>query len=805
MTKKEKLDIYNSNEITLKFKTILFILSSIGIILFLKAIFYPSASADVISQWYPINKYRIQYFFSNLDLPLWNPYINGGVPELDVSFPFSISHILTLGIMAPLKTTFGISYLITIILGGIFCFQYLKSKKINDAAALIAAIIYMLSGDMISYFYPGHLGKPMVMALIPLTLYITDMGFKLKKTIFFPLAGFLLGISYMRHPQIFYYFLLFFSCYFFFKLYFLFKNEQEQKFNILIKGILWFILSGITAVCIASPTLFHQYFYQKLTSRGTLKSQGEMWNFATSWSHHPLELLTFFIPSIFGLYNSTYLGWKPFVQTTDYLGIITLFLAVTGIVIKWKNKYIKFYFITLIIMILFGLGKYFSPFYKLFFNYVPLIKKFRVPPSTYLIATFIIIYFAFHGITSLIAGRNNKEIKDKIKKILIIFMIFLFILSIWIYTDNYKNVLMNNISPQNTLSDNSIKRNVAQIIQKHGWQGEQYIKKNIIGKTYKLAISDMWKMWLWVVIFLIIYFSFTSNKIKKKTFLILLTLLIFLDLYIIDRKFINTTDNYDIIDKETSIIKFLKNDNEKFRILPLLNTNEANKWGLFKLESVTGYHAAGLKIYEDIMKAGLLNNLNFLGLFNGKYIISQRPFNINDLELIFQSPKGRFIYKNKRFLPRFFLVDKYVVIKDETQIITTLKQNKINYKNTVILEEEPHLKQGSFLSVKNNIVKMIQWDTDVIKFKCKITNPCFLFLSEIYFPKWRTYVMDKRIKTYKANYLFRSILLEKGEYMLICKFHNNGSYLITALLHYILSIICIILIIKLTYKNHTTI
>ena len=802
-TKKERLVIEDSSKSSVRFRTGLIILIAAGIILFFKAFFNPPASADAISQWYPFTKYRMAYFFEHFSFPLWHPYIHGGLPEMEAGFPLSMSRILTLVLFSPFPSSLGITYFLTVMLGGIFCFLYLKSKQLNDFAAFLAALIYMFSGDMISYFYPCHL-KSFVMALVPLTLYFTDKGFESKKIVFFLLSGFLLGLSYMMHPQIFYYFLLFLSCYFFLQLYFLFQQEEKHKAKIIFQGILWFGLMGMTAIAIASPDLFSQYFYQKQISRGMLKSQEEMWNFATSWSHHPLELLTFFIPSLFGLYDSTYLGWKFFMQTTDYLGVITIILVIIGIAVTWRNRTVKFYFVALILMLLFGLGKYFPAYYKIFFSYLPLIKKFRVPVSIYLVATFIMAYLAFFGIAAIFKAKEDKNIRDRIKKVLIITVLGLLILSIWIHTENYKDILMKNISPQSRNSDNQLRRQVAQIIQVHGYQGEQYIKNNVIKKTYDMAVSDMWRMWLWVALFIIIYWSFVSRTMKKKTFQILLTAIIFLDLYIVGRKFIKTTDNqsYDVIDKETPAIKYLKKDPEKFRILPFLNNNiEVNKWGLFGIESVTGYHAVGLRIYEDIQKAGLLNDLDFFGLFNGKYIVSQRPLNMDDLEMVFQSPGGRIVYRNKKFLPRFFLVDKYMTVKEPEQIISMLKQKRINFQETIILEEQPEIDNTVPLSVKENSVEMIKWHTDIIKFKCRITNPCFLFLSEVYYPKWKAYSENKEIKIYKANYLFRSVFLEKGEYIITFKFYSSKSYYITILIHYLFSIIGLILTVKLIKKE----
>jgi len=269
---------------SLKLKYVAAILSLIAIIIFFNAIFHPAISPDVVSQWYPISKYRVEYFEHNFNVPLWIPYINGGVPELDVGFPFSTTHLLTLGFLGTLKTAFGIAYLLTVILAGIFSFIYFKSLKLNDFASFLASLIYMMSGDMISLFYPGHLGKPFVMAIIPIVLYLINRGFEFKKLIYFPIAGVLLGLSYMQHPQIFYYFALFFAFYFFYKTYIAYKENKDIK--VIFTAAFWGISLLIFTILTALPTMYHQFSYHKFTSRGTLKNEEEMWicNFMVSSS-----------------------------------------------------------------------------------------------------------------------------------------------------------------------------------------------------------------------------------------------------------------------------------------------------------------------------------------------------------------------------------------------------------------------------------------------------------------------------------------------------------------------------------------
>ena len=362
------------------------------------------------------------------------------MPNLDTGFGYNIFYLLFVYIF-PLEYAAGIGYALITLLGGILAYIFFKSLKLNNWIALLSSIIFMISGDMVSYLYPGHLGKPLVLALLPLVWFFINKGFEKKKRYYFVFAGFFMGFQYFGHPQIFYYSLILTTLYFIIKTYIEFKENKK----ILIQSIVNYGIMGLFAVLISFNQLFSQYFYAKLTSRGKVINPIERWNFATSWSMHPIELLTYFVPSLLGLYDSTYLGWRPFVQTTDYIGFLTITIAVIGAVIFWRKKEIKFVAIFIFFTFLFGMGKHFECFYRLFYNYFPLIKKFRVPSSVYIITTFCITFLFIYGFNALLKFRENKEVKKKINIILAIFFIIIIALTIFINSETYNDILKNNL------------------------------------------------------------------------------------------------------------------------------------------------------------------------------------------------------------------------------------------------------------------------------------------------------------------------------------------------------------------------
>ena len=120
-------------------------------------------------------------------------------------------------------------------------------------------------------------------------------------------------------------------------------------------------------------------------------SLGTNWNYATQWSFHPKEVISFVYPYFYGLQNfstkdlksAAYWGYMPFTQSTHYLGLIALILASIGALLKKPDKISLFFWITTILILIPGFGKFFPLLYKPFFELFPFFSKFRIPSMIY--------------------------------------------------------------------------------------------------------------------------------------------------------------------------------------------------------------------------------------------------------------------------------------------------------------------------------------------------------------------------------------------------------------------------------------
>ena len=135
--------------------------------------------------------------------------------------------------------------------------------------------------------------------------------------------------------------------------------------------------------------------------RGGGPSGGADYNYATSWSFSPKELLTFIIPSAFGFGGQTYWGNMPFTDYPNYMGIVILALAAIGFVHR-RDQLMWFLLGTSILAIFISFGKNMNIIYDLFYSFFPYFNKFRVPAMILILVQFNASVMAALGLNYLL-------------------------------------------------------------------------------------------------------------------------------------------------------------------------------------------------------------------------------------------------------------------------------------------------------------------------------------------------------------------------------------------------------------------
>ncbi len=132
---------------------------------------------------------------------------------------------------------------------------------------------------------------------------------------------------------------------------------------------------------------------------------------ATMWSFHPREILTFIVPSWFGLKSPYYWGDMPFTSSSFYFGVVPLLFAVLAFFGKKDRLFWGLLAVTVFAFLL-SFGSHFESFYALFFNILPFFNKFRTPSLILLLVILSGIVFAGYGLRFVL----NLAETDKWKK-----------------------------------------------------------------------------------------------------------------------------------------------------------------------------------------------------------------------------------------------------------------------------------------------------------------------------------------------------------------------------------------------------
>jgi hypothetical protein len=253
-------------------------------------IFY---SGDLIQAGFFFREFFVSYVKANHAVPLWDPYIFGGLPFVDafhgdIFYPLSILKFLD-----PLFRWLCVNLILHIYLSGIFTYFCARQMKLSKLPALMAAITYMFSSYLISLIAPFHDGKIFVTSLFPLSILFIERGFEKRSFLNFSIYGLVIGVIILTpHAQMAYFTLWSNAFYTIFKLVNLYFKDRSLR-QVAHKGLLT-VYGVLISLFISAIQFYPGYYYTNHYSPRSEAKKG--WEWATSWSLHQEEAFSLIIP-----------------------------------------------------------------------------------------------------------------------------------------------------------------------------------------------------------------------------------------------------------------------------------------------------------------------------------------------------------------------------------------------------------------------------------------------------------------------------------------------------------------------------
>lgn len=678
---------------------------------------------------------------------LWNSNLIAGYPRI-ASISMMSFHPATLFLYLRVLTPAQFLNLLMwlyIFLAAFLMYKWVFYKTDNYYSAIISAIIFTFGGFAINSVFKGHYMLLGSYCFYPLIFYLTDIIIKennkllkfSKYELYFIIIFSLQILA--GHPQQVYYQCLIIFPY----LLFVNNNPTKQKVKSFSKILYLTILSGLVCAVQLLPTYnFSKYAVRPITSGFNVSTQ-----YSASLNHFIQMIFPFFWGN--SIDNTFFLN--SFEDYSIFLGApAIIFLIISFFFIKKKE--VLFWVSIIIISIILSAGRY-LPLYRLFYNLIPGFSLFRAPIRLFSIASFGLSILAGLTLNNLILNKSRKTAKILIWVLTVLAVLFLlrilFVGQIITYISsfNFNSSLIQNLRT-----------------------GIENGNMNIMLREVRL--HSVFALFFIGTVFLFLKFS------QKKIFLILIISICFIEYFYFASKILFAGKDYISLkpDINSSIYKTILNDNDLFRIKYYENQLNINK-NLYipNLKNIDGYqniipnNIAMFQSFvnesydfDNIVKSNRIFFENVdsekFRLTGVKYLISRQELNYDNWKLILQD-RGKYLYKNKNFIPFFYPV-KNIIIQTEEEYDFNELNSINNYRETALVFSKTSL-PNKFNQADVDI-KNINYSNDKITMQVYSDTTNFIVNLEPYDSDWKIIINGQNVKLYRTNLFFRGFFVNEG-------------------------------------------
>ncbi|MDD4576118.1 MAG: hypothetical protein PHI36_06800 [Bacteroidales bacterium] len=717
----------------------------------------------------------------------WTNSMFGGMPAYQIysAPPSNIYFYLGQTVQKP----FPYMSLAIILMSLISFYILLSILGVSPWLSIIGAFTFAFCSYNFIIIEAGHITKAYAIATLPLVVAGFVSVFSNKKL----LAGGLLlavglGINIAQsHFQITYYLFMAMALYVLIEFIYSIKEKTLPRFG---KSLAITIVATILAILPNLHELYKTYDYGKESMRGpseltldnSRNTNGLDKDYAFSWSYGKMETFTLFIPGFYGnsshyelsknsnLYKElvskgvpegnaresiqavpAYWGAQPFTSGPVYVGAIVVFLFVLGLIIV-KNKF-KWWLLAITILgIVLSWGKNLPGINYLFFDFFPGYNKFRTVSMILVIPSFSIVLLGILALKEFIAQKLSKE---ELKKALIISGGFtagiaaLFALlggGMFDFIGSSDQTMLANGFPQWYL-DALVADRISML------RGDAF-------RSFVLIILSAGGLWL-----------YNLKKVNLKTLLISISILMFIDLWTVNKRFLNDDDfvpKRKIANSNRpseNDLMILEDKDLSYRVFNIAGNPFNDSRTSYFHKSIGGYHGAKLRRYQEVIESQFSNGINVqvLNMLNTRYFIAP-------------SQDGRpVVQRNVSALGNAWFVDTLIMAKNADEEMQKL--GKINTSTTAVVDQRFEKLTKDWSQSKDSLsnIKLVEYKPDYLKYEVDAQQNELLVFSEIYYPKyWESTIDGQDAAHFRANYILRSMIVPKGKHIVEFKFKPDA-------------------------------
>lgn len=806
------------------------VLPYLGIVLFFMAIslafFYPQLQGKQLAthdqkQWKGGAKELNDKFHSKDEVGLWSNSMFGGMPAYFVVLRSPNNFVAKY--VRPL-TTLGLERPALYIFWSLISFFILMMVlKVDIPIGLLGSIGYSFTSYNFVILAAGHFAKVMALGYLPGILagaiLIRRKKYLLGGTI---TALFMSFEMISNHPQMTYYFFVFFIAVYFLLEFVSDLRNKEFKSYIISASI--FGVAIIFGILPSASQLLTTQEYTANSTRGKSeltitdsadKTTGLDRSYITTWSNGVAETWSLLIPHAKGAGSGklsdqkaamssvdrkfkkqlegfdAYWGDQPFIGGPMYAGAIIIFLFVLGLFIvdgmlKWSLV------IATVITTMLSWGKNFEGLTNFFIDYFPMYNKFRAVVSIEIVSLFAI------PVLAALALKKVYGDKEFLSNPLVLFgsktkftnetaILFSFALTgglsllFWLMPDVFFEFFKEGEYD-----------NYVSSLQKNGWQIAQIddLLSNVETARISIFKSDALRTFGFILLATGLMMGYVKNKISSNTSLYIIAALVLVDMWGVNTRYMDVEKGFEAKKNVTDPFKMspvnqaiLADKSPDYRVLNIAASTFNETETSYFHHSIGGYNGAKMKKYQEVVERYLSQEIQLFmnGLRGAKTMADLTPvfgripiLNMLNTKYIIFDPNSAPITNPAAQGGAWFVTQiKWV----ETADAEMEALGQTNLTTTAVIRKDQKMNIGQ-VGNGSGTIELISYDMDKMEYHSSSTSDQVAVLSEIWYPVgWSASIDGKEIPISRANYLIRTINVPAGDHSIKLHFSPSSYYI----------------------------
>ena len=715
---------------------------------------------------------------------LWTNSMFGGMPTYLIGAPpphWMLKYLnrifLLTGKLRPLSfiMLYMIGFYITLIAFGV-----------RPQLSIIGAIAFAFSSYFFVIITAGHASKAITIGYMPPIIAGVYLAFRGRVLLGTVITGLFLALQLLNnHMQITYYTFIIILVFGIFELHSAYQEKKLKPYFITV-GTLF--IAVFLAIGSNATVLWTTYEYGKYSTRGESElktdaqdqTSGLDKSYITGWSYGVDETFTLLIPNFKGGSSAgplsensetfkyfsqaqgnqyakqvikhlpLYWGTQPMTSGPVYVGAVVLFLFVFGFIMI-RSK-LRWWLLTITILaIVLSWGRNFMLISGLFIDYFPGYNKFRTVTMILIVAEFAIPLLAFLALDSLL--KNEPKKKDFIKG-----------LKLSLYIVGGLSLFFLLFAGMFSFSGPGDQRYLA--------QGSNPFMDALMADRETLFRKDALRSLILVLLVAGLIYAFYLKKIKQDVFFVVLGLLVLVDMWPVDKRYLNN-DNFapkrvqqEGFQPMTADQNILLDPDPYYRVFDVSGDPFNSARTSYFHKSIGGYHGAKMQRYQEIISNHIArNNMNVLNMLNTKYFI----VSVENGE-----PEMR---HNPAALGNAWFVNSYRIVENANEEIDAL--NDFDPSSEAIIDGrfESFVSGKTFTSDSSASISLTSYHPNRLSYSLRGNADQLVVFSDIFYEKgWKSFVDGEELPHFRVNYILRGMVLPAGDHTVEFRFEPESYF-----------------------------